>query len=242
MIPDNLNSMAAVTGMVVLAVLTASLVTRYQQSQQQRRARIRQLMAGVHRLEELLQRLAGISLPGDVRILLRRDILARYRAVRRVYRGYPGVDRLIQQAEQRLNAEAPDAGAVLPVPPDTLTFEQWISGLHEVIEMVRYGRLLEPVPLTTRSGLLQQLLEREAECLYGHHMNEADKFKQADRMTQARSRVQLAQELIRGLGVRTERVNGLLGEAEQAYQFLLRGPSAVTVAEEGSEPPVAAQG
>lgn len=233
MIPDNLNTIAAVTGMVVLAVLMASLVTRYQQSQQQRRARIRQLLAGAQQLEDLLQLLAGIPLPRDARSLLRRDILARYRAVQRVHRGYPGVGRLIRQRAQRLDSEGPDAAAALPVAPNPQTFHLWIVGLHEVIEIIRYGRLLEPVPLPTRNGVLQSLLEREAECLYGHHMHEVDKLKQAGRVAAARHRIQHLQEQIRMLGVRSDRISQLLDETEQAYQYLLHGPAAMDAAVAG---------
>jgi hypothetical protein len=238
----NLNSIAAVAGMVVLAVLAAGLVTRYQQSQQQRRARIRQLVAGVRRLEELLLRLVGVSLPRDIRCLLRQDILNRYRAVHRVHRGYPGVDKLIRQAEQRLGAEGPDAGAVLPVPPDPQTFERWIAGLHEVAGIIRHGRLLEPVPVATRNRLFQQLQEREVECMYGYHMNEADKFKQAGRLSQALYRARFVRDRLRALGMNSERIRGLLNEAEQACQFLQHGANAVTGSVGAAAPSAAAQG
>jgi hypothetical protein len=242
MIPDHLNTLATVCGMALLTVLTASLVSSYHKSQQQRRARIRQLMAGILRLEGLLQSLAEVSLPREARLLLRRDILARYRTLRRVHRGYPAIDSLIRQAQNRCDSEGPDAGVVLPVPPGQEVFELWIGGLREVTDIVRYGRLHEPVPVSGRNGMLQQLLERQAECLYGHHMNQADKLKQAGRTLNARSRIQGMQEQIRSLGVHSERVDELMREAEKAYQFLMYGAAAVTAAEQQPAQPVAAGG
>lgn len=237
MIPDDLKTLATVSGMLILAVLAASLVVSYHNSQQLRRARLRQLVAGIRRLEGLLQVLAGVSLPRDVRLLLRRDILARYRAVRRVHRGYPGIDSQIQQASSRLDSEGMDAGSVLPVPPSQEVFDLWIGGLRALTDIVRYGQLQEAVPVASRTGVLQQLLVRQAECLYGHHMNQVDKLKQAGRNLNARSRIQVLQEQVRALGVHDERVDALMAEAEMAYQYLIYGPAMVT---DMAEAPVAA--
>jgi hypothetical protein len=223
MIPEHLQTIAVVAGMIFLAVLTASLVTSYHTSQQLRRMRIRQLIVGIHGMEGLLQQLVGVSLPRDVRLLFRRDILARYRALKRVHGSYPGIDDQIGKARRQLEGEAPDAGPVLPVPPSQQVYEQWMAKLSEVVEVVRHGQLKVAVPLPERTAMLQQLLERQAECLYGYHMNEVDKFKQEGRIINARSRIQSLQDLIRSLGVHTPRVEELLDESEKAYQFLMYG-------------------
>lgn len=236
MIPEHLQTIAAVAGMIVLAVLTASLVTSYHTSQQLRRMRIRQLIGGIHGLEALLQLLAGVSLPRDVRLLFRRDILARYRALKRVHASYPGIDEQIARARRQLEGESPDAGPTVPVPPSQQVYEQWMAGLSEAVDIVRHGRLQLAVPLPERAAALQRLLERQAECLYGYHMNEVDKFKQEGRIINARSRIQNLQDLIRSLGVHTPRVEELLDESEKAYQFLMYGRPL------DQDPPAAAAG
>lgn len=231
MIPEHLQTLAAVAGMIILTIFAASLVTSYNTSQQLRRMRIRQLVLGVHRLEEVQQQLVGIALPRDIRLLIRRDILARYRAIKRVHSHYPDIDRQIREARQKLDAEGPDSGPAMPVPPNTQVYEQWINGLTELVQMLRFGSTHEPVPLSQRAVLLQLLLERQVECLYGHHMNEVDKLKQEGREISARSRIQTMQDLIRSLGIHTPRVEELLDESEKAYHFLMYGG----LPEEGGE-------
>jgi hypothetical protein len=54
-------------------------------------------------------------------------------------------------------------------------------------------------------------------------MTQADKLKQEGRYMTARNRIQQAQEMLRGLGLNTERVQQLLREAEAAYRYLLDG-------------------
>jgi hypothetical protein len=113
------------------------------------------------------------------------------------------------------------------VPPSQQVFETWIAGLTEAINTIRYSNLNDPVPLPDRTRMLQQLLERQAECLYGYHMNEVDRLKQEGRSVNARSRIQSTQDLIRSLSIHTDRVSELLDESEKAYQFLMYGPAGI---------------
>jgi hypothetical protein len=223
MIPDNLTIPAAVIGMAVLTVVAAGLFSSYQRGQAYKRLRLQRLLLGAHHAEDLLERLVGVSLPRDIRVLLRQDIHDRYRLVARLHSRYPEVDKLITQSEQRRAAEGSDVGKVLPVPKDYATFEQWQSGFGELLAIIQMGGLLKPLPANLRQRYRVQLLERHAECLYGHFMNQADKCKTDDRPSVARSQIQQLTERLRALGVKTDRTQELLAQAEEAYQYLLTG-------------------
>lgn len=101
MIPDNLTLPAVVLGMAVLTLLAAGLFSTYQRAQAQKRRRIQGLLLGVRRAETLLTDLSGVSLPRDVRVLLRQDIRDRYRLVARIHPRYPEVQSLIEQADRK---------------------------------------------------------------------------------------------------------------------------------------------
>lgn len=223
MIPDNLSVMVSVIALVAATLLAAGLVGAYQRHQQYRRRRIQALIQGAQRNERLLQQLSGVNLPHDIRVLLRRDIQDRYRAVAALHAGYPAIGELVQQAEQRCSSEPGDAGRQLPVPPDATVFEQWRQGMQELLALVQHNGVLRPLAAATRRDYQEQLLVRLAECLYGHHMNEADKLKQDARHMTARNRIQHLQEMLRALPSSSERIQELLAEAEAAYRYLLDG-------------------
>jgi len=224
MLPDNLSVLAAVTGMVVLTVLAASLVSVYQRHLELKRQRIHRLLWGAQRAERLLAELAAISLPRDIRVLLRRDIIARYRGIARMHSAYPGITQVVSQAEQRLSAEGGDVGQVLPVPADDEVFEQWQMAIGELYELLQPGRLVTPLAAENRAELRAQLLERQAECLFGHFMHQADLLKQQDRELAARKRISQLLEMLTAQGLHSVRVQDLHRQADAAYQYLVYGP------------------
>lgn len=223
MIPDSLTVPATVLGMAVLSLLVASLYRTYQRAQAERRMLIQRQLAAVQRNEAVLAALAAVNLPRDVRILLRRDTLGRLQRVRALYRSAPGLAARIAQARDRLDAEAPDAGSQTPVPPDAGTFDQWQHGFADLLATLHQGGLLAPPDPAERRRLAAAILERQAECLFGHFMHQADKLKGEDRKIGARSQLQQLIDWIRALGVQTSRTEDLIRQADEAYQYLLKG-------------------
>lgn len=223
MIPDDLNLPAAVLGMAVLTLVAAGLFSTYQRAQALKRLRIQRLIHGARRVESVLERLAPVSLPRDLRVLLREDIRDRYRLVARIHARYPDIARLIEAAEQRRAAEGADVGQTLPVADSAETLEQWQAAFRELLSTLYDGSLLKPPAGERRERLRTQVLERQAECVFGHFMNQADKFKTEGRVAAARSQVQQLTEWLRGLPLRSERTRELLDQAEEAYRYLLNG-------------------
>ena len=88
--------------------------------------------------------------------------------------------------------------------------------------------LLKPLPMDLRQRYRTQLLERQAETVFGHFMNQADKCKSDGRASMARSQVQQLVERLRALGISTERTQQLLAQGEEAYQYLLTGGLALS--------------
>lgn len=223
MIPDHLTLPVAVLGMAVLTLVAAGLFSSYQRAQAYKRRRIQALILGVRRAETLLARLGPTSLPRDVRLLLRQDIHDRYRLVARIHARYPRVQELIEHAAQRRDAEAGDAGKVLPVPDGPETLASWQAGFAELLDILARSALVTPLPAEQRERYRTQVIERQAECNFGHFMNQADKRKGEGRQNAARSQVQQLTEYLRSLSIRTERTTDLLRQAEEAYRYLLDG-------------------
>ena len=232
MIPDHITVPIAVIGMTVLTLIASGLLASYQRGQAYKRLRIQRLMQGVHRAEGLLVQLAGVSLPRDIRVLLRQDIQDRYRLIARISSHSARLQGLIAQSEQRRNAEASDVGQVLPVPQDFVTFQHWQLGFSELLDMVQSGGLIKSLSTDMRQRYRLQLLERQADTVFGHFMNQADKCKTEGRLLMARSQVQQLIERLRALGINTEHTQKLQAQAEEAYQYLLTGEIAPVVVAE----------
>lgn len=223
MIPDHLTLPAAVLGMAVLTLMAAGLFSTYQRAQAHKRLRIQGLLRGVQRDEALLEQLSGVSLPREIRVLLRQDIRDRYRLIARIHPRYPEVQRMVEQAEQRRSAEGSDVGNTLPVADSAMALDRWQAGFRELLGILHNGALIKPFPAEMRERYRAQVLERQAECLFGFFMNQADKYKGEGRVTVARNQVQQLTEQLRIVPARSERVLELMEQAEEAYRYLLNG-------------------
>lgn len=223
MIADYLSIPVTVVGMALLTLVAAGLLSTYQRGQAYKRLRLQGLLQGARHMETLLTQMAGASLPRDVRVMLRQEIRDRYRLIARIHPRFPQVQRLITEAEQKRGAEGSDVGQALPVPDSQATFDQWQAGFRELLAILQAGALLKPPAPDLAARYRRQLLEREAECLFGHFMNQADKFKGEGRASVARTQVQQLTEWLRSLPTKTERTQDLLAQAEEAYQYLLKG-------------------
>lgn len=223
MIPDDLTIPAAVIGMAVLTVMAAGLFSSYQRAQAYKRLRIQHLMMHVQRMEMLLAQLASVSLPREVRVLLRQDIHDRYRTVARMYARYPQIQHLVVQSEQRCASEGVEKGKMVPVAQDYAVLEELQQAFTALLQIIQDDGLLKSLPMDLRLRYRTQILERQAETVFGYFMNQADKCKTDGRQAMARGQLQQLTERLRGLGIKTERIEELLKQAEEAYQYLLTG-------------------
>lgn len=225
MVPDDLTVTVAVLSMAALTLFVASLYTTYQRAQAYKRMKIQQILIKIGEEEAVLSHLLAVALPRDVRLAIRQDILHRYRRIRGLHRKFKDIDHLLEDSEQRLSSEGADAGAQLPVPSNQAVFEQWQHGFHDLMLLLQPGGLSTPMASAQRQLLVQHVLERQAECFFGHFMNQADKHKGAENRTAARGQIQQLIDWLRALGVRTERIQALLSQAEEAYQYLKQAPA-----------------
>lgn len=213
----------AVLGMLLATVSMASLVNRYQAHQARIRDVVRGLESGMLRAEGALALLKGVPLSRELRVTLRRDILARQRRIRRLYPRYPGMAERIRRAESALSGEgAPLPGGVGPIESEEV-FCRIQRALGDLIAVMDHGDTLEPIPRDVRVIFRRELGERRAEVLARYHLVAAHRHETRGNLARARAHLTTLMQLLRRRGPSTPFVRELIAEADATLVKLATG-------------------
>lgn len=210
----------AVLGMLLLTLLMAAVLSRYQAYQADVRVSVRHLYAHAAELVAALGELGRVPLSRELRLTLRSEVLATYRKIRKLNRRCPGIAEETRKAENALNAEgAPPAGGVGPMETEQV-FHKTIAALDCLSSTLGRGGTLQPVPADVRAIFLRELGERRAEAMSRHHLVEAKRHDEPGNTTSARTHLMALMQVLRQRGPSTDFVRELYAEAESALSGL----------------------
>jgi hypothetical protein len=171
-----------VVGLLVLTLVLASIMQRYNDYIQERNQQVQRILNRIGEIESLIQRIPGLPVPVEAEVLLRKDVLARLQALKQIHPKYAGIAPMIQEAERVI-------AQVKPQPQDTnldtLRLEQLSRLLKEIHWLLEEQRLLTPLTDDDRARLMAALDLRRTECLYRHHIQEAERLEKAHQLHQA---------------------------------------------------------
>lgn len=219
---DDFGVPLAVLGLVATMLFLAGVHHRYQRHQADVRVAVRRFESGLLQIAEALGALAPVPLSRELRVLLRADILARYRRIARLYRSYPEIKRLIAEAETALHAEGDLPGRSVGAIESELAFRRYKSSLDSLIDVIHHGALLQPVPRDVRGIFERELGERRAEVMARFHLVEARRLEKSGDITNGRAHLTTLMQRLRRAGPSTPFVQALYDEAEQALVALGR--------------------
>ncbi|MET0028934.1 MAG: hypothetical protein ABW101_15000 [Candidatus Thiodiazotropha sp.] len=169
-------------GLLVLALVLASIAQRYNDYVEERRMQILRILHRVDELEAMVQRMAGLPLPLDAQRLIRQDIIERLKAALRIHAAYPGLTRRMREAESALEGiQAGPASFDL----DALRLEQFTRLSGELLWMLQEHRLITPIAEDQRSQLMTRLNLGRADAMTRHHLREAQRLEQDAQLHQA---------------------------------------------------------
>lgn len=210
----------AVLGMLLLTLLMAAVLSRYQAYQADVRVAVRHLYAHAAELVAALAELGGVPLSRELRLTLRSEVLATYRKIRKLNRRCPGIAEEIRKAEHALNAEgAPLAGGVGRMDSEQV-FRTTIAALDRLISALGRGGTLQPIPADVRAIFRRELGERRAEAMSRYHLVEAKHHDGRGNTTRARTHLMALVQVLRQRGPSTDFVRELYAEAESALSGL----------------------
>jgi hypothetical protein len=212
----------AVLGLLAATLFLASVHQRYQRHQAEVRAAVRRCESTLLLIGGALSDLGPVPLSRELRVLLRADILARYRRIARLYRGYPDIRQRVAEAETALHAEGDLPGNNLGPIENEQVFRRFTSALDGLHDIVRHNRMLQPLPADVRGIFERELGERRAEVMARFHLVAARQLEQDGDLTKARAHLTTLMQRLRRMGPSTPFVKALYAEAEQALVDLGR--------------------
>lgn len=203
-----------VLAMLVLASAMGSALNRYQAYQSDVRALVRQLDSGATALLAALAALGRVPLSKELRLILRSEVLARYRRIRRLYRGYPAIVERIADAERALGAEGPKPPGGVGAIEDEQAFRKTIAALDRLYQVLGQGQMLTPLPNDVRAIFRKELAERRAEVMSRFHLVAAKRYERQGHENRARTHLIALLQGLRQNRPASEFVRLLYAEAE----------------------------
>lgn len=212
----------AVLGLLAATLLLASVQQRYQRHQAEVRAVVRRCESTLLRIGGALTDLGQLPLSRELRVVLRADILARYKGIARLYRGYPNIKRRVTDAETALNAEADLPGRNVGPIESEQVFSRLTAALDILMDTIRHDRMLQPLPVDVRGIFERELGDRRAEVTARFHLVAARRLEQEGDLSKGRAHLTTLMQRLRRQWPSTPFVRALYAEAEQALVGLGR--------------------
>lgn len=176
------NLFFALGSLLILVLLLASGVRRYQEMMAERRLRIKRLLRGVDLIREMLSALGGYPLPVELERLLLEDVLARFQRVRQIDSRFQGIDELVAEAERSVNPIGKPRKFEIQ---DTRQLHGIIKPLGELIDFFGSGGVLASLSADQVARIVKQIGELRAEAVYRFHTQEARRLLGSDESKRA---------------------------------------------------------
>lgn len=171
-----------VGGLLVLTLVLASIVQRYNDFVEERNLKVQRILNRVTEIEALIYRIPGLPVPVEVEKLLRQDVLARLQVLKQIHPRHKSINQMIQDAQQAL-------GQVKAQPQnphlDALRVEQFSRLAKEIDWLLKERRLLVPMSDDYRAQVMATLGLKRAECLYHYHIKQAEQLEKEQQLHQA---------------------------------------------------------
>ncbi len=206
----------AVSGMLLATLFMAWVLRRHQAYRARMRSAVGRLEGNLLRITHGLAALGAVPLSRELRVTLRGDVLARYRAIARQYRGYPAIRQKIAAAEAAAGSEGAPVNTGVGAIDDEQTFRRTSRAIDDLVDIVGHGATLQPIPRDVRVIFLRELGERRAEVLSRYHLVEARRCEDRHELARGRAHLTTLMHHLRQRGPRTPFVQQLQHEAEQA--------------------------
>ena len=203
-----------VLAMLMLALAMGSVLNRYQAYQSDVRALVRRLDSGATAIMVALAALGRVPLSKELRLILRSEVLARYRRIRRLYRRYPAIIERIAEAQRALGAEGPRSPGGVGAIEGEQVLRKTIAALDHLNQFLGQGQMLQPLPDDVRTIFRKELLERRAEVMSRFHLVEAKRYERQGYENRARTHLIALLQGLRQNRPATEFVRLLYAEAE----------------------------
>jgi len=175
-IPSQYHIYLGIGGLTFLMLFMSTLAQKFQAYQLEKEAALRRIVKGLKQVEHVLTLLDGCAVPKKIQILLRKEVLARYLAIRQIHKSFNNISLSIQSAQRGLQgAEAKGESRRVSI-SDSALFVRYIRGLSELISFLNSQGHIAGMSETERSQVLSELGNLRADYIYDFHVEAAKKL------------------------------------------------------------------
>jgi hypothetical protein len=217
-IPSQYHFYISIGGLVLLLLLINAVAQRYQAHQLEKEAVLRRIFAGALRIQTALGMLDGCAVPKKLRVLLRKEILARYMAVRQIYRRFKDINNLISRAQQDLSAAEARAENSLVKPADSKVYYQYVKGLTELIIFLQSEGSIVGMNEDQRQRYEHDLGVLRADYVSIFHSSEAIALAEKQKWNEAGREMKHALQFFQSHGPADKHVKDLYRQANLYYR------------------------
>lgn len=205
----------AVGGLLALTLILASVAHRYHAFVEERRQHVQRILKRVEEIDGLIRRMVGLPIPVELERVLRRDILARLQAVKGVHARYKGINEMLAQAQQAVEQVAASAASGDMSEQNVERFSRLVG---EIEWLLRENRLLVAIDDQERGQMLEMIVTRRTEILYGYHVREGKRLLKGNQLHQAQWHCEQVRSLLKNIGYECDQLTGWHQEADQLCQ------------------------
>lgn len=220
-IPSQYHIFIGIGALVFLMLFIVSAAQKYQAYQYQKEVALRRMLRGVEELEQYLSRVDGAGVPNALMVMLRKEILARYVAMRHIHKKMDNIEQLTRAAQSKLQVLESAGESRLGKPNDRQTLNLYISGLSGLIGFLHSQGHLAGMNEIQRTKYEHELSSIRAQLFFDFNLDEAKGTAKQQLWTDASRYIREIMSFIQSHGPATERTRKLYHQANKYYQQVL---------------------
>jgi len=231
MTPESWQTPLAVMVLFAVLLMATAMLRRYQAYKATQRARLKALVLHADWMEDLLSRLAGVSLSQSLRTALYDHLATQYLAIARLYPDLPGLGEKVDASRKPVANDTPGMGGGVPSIGDR---SEYLRLLGSIDDMIRFldsrGKTLKQAGAFLRDWYVE-LHERRAELDTRYLVVEANRLQANGNFRKASQVLGTSLEHLRARGPQTGFVQELYAEVKDMRDRVRIGDSILPVEE-----------
>jgi hypothetical protein len=217
-IPEQYHLIVGIGGLVFLLIVVVSAAQKYQAYQVQKEMALRRMLNGVQQLEDLLDLAEGAAIPKKLMVVLRKEILARYVAMRQIHKGIKHINEDIGMAQRRMQGAESMGEAARQAVSDRQQLNRYTLGITKMITFLQENARVAGINATEKQQYIEQLANIRADYMNDFHSREALGLAEQEMWTDASDHLKQLMHYISTHGPATPHVTEIYKRASDHYK------------------------
>jgi len=205
-------------GLVLLLLLLISFAQKYQAYQMQKEITLRRMLRSVRAIEDNLDKVRGAAIPHELSVALRKEILARYMAMRQIHKNIQDIGADLDQAQRQLSAAEAAGRTVRQAVSDRVVLNNYVIGISGLIGYLYENNRIAAIGKTEKEQFINQLADLRIDYLEDFHSREGRGLARQELWADAMAHYKELLHALHALTPITRHTNELIERTNIAYK------------------------